>query len=66
MNMKVKSMILAAFLLTTAVATFGGDEPRKAGLAVVPMKGAELVKVIYKSETSGKVQVKVYNAHGVV
>lgn len=60
-------MILAALLLMTTVATFGSDEPKKAGVAVVPMNGAELVKVIYKSETAGKVQVKVYNAqNGVV
>lgn len=60
--MKTKSIVLAAFLLMTAVATFGSDEPKKAGVAVVPMKGAELVKVIYKSETAAKVRVKVYNA----
>jgi len=65
--MKTKSIILAAFLLMTAVATFGSDEPKKAGLAVVPMRGNELVKVIYKSETAGKVQVKVYDAdNGVI
>jgi hypothetical protein len=66
MNMKTKSIVLAAFLLMTAVATFGSDEPKKAGVAVVPMKGAELVKVIYKSETAGKVVVKVYDANNAV
>ena len=60
--MKMKSIFLAAFVLMTAVATFGSDEPKKAGVAVVPMNGAEVVKVIYKSETAGKVQVKVYHA----
>jgi len=64
--MKAKLMILAASLLMTTVATFGSDEPKKAGVAVVPMNGAELVKVIYKSETAGKVQVKVYNAENSV
>ena len=65
--MKTKSIVLAAFLLMTAVATFGSDEPKKAGVAVVPIKGAELVKVIYKSETAGKVQVKVYDGkNGVI
>lgn len=64
--MKTKSIVLAAFLLMTAVATFGSDEPKKAGLAVVPMRGNELVKVIYKSETAGKVQVKIYNAENAV
>jgi hypothetical protein len=46
----------------TAVATFGSDEPKKAGVAVVPMKGTGVVKVIYKSETAGKVKVNVYDA----
>ena len=65
--MKMKSIFLATFLLMTAVATFGSDEPKKTGVAVVPMNGAERVKVIYKSETAGKVQVKVYNAeNGVI
>jgi hypothetical protein len=66
MNMKAKSMILAALLLMTAGATFGSDEPKKAGVAVVPMNGAQTVKVIYKAETAGKVQVKVYNAENSV
>ena len=60
--MKTKSIILAAFLMMTAIATFGSDEPKKAGVAVVPMKGTEVFKVIYKSETSGKVKVNVYDA----
>lgn len=64
--MKTKSSILAAFLLMTAVATFGSDEPKKAGVVVVPMKGAEVFKVIYKSETSGKVKVKLYNTQNEV
>ena len=64
--MKAKSMILAALFVMTVAATFGSDEPKKAGVAVVPMNGAELVKIIYKSETAGKVQVKVYNAENTV
>jgi hypothetical protein len=62
MIMKTKSIVLAAFLLMTALATFGSDEPKKAGIAVVPMKGSEVVKVIYKSETTGKVKLNVYDA----
>lgn len=59
--MKTKSIYLAAFILMSAVATFGKDEPTKAGVAVLPVKGAEVFKVIYKNETASKVKVKLYN-----
>ena len=59
--MKTKSIYLAAFLLMSVVATFGGDEPKKAGVAVLPVKGDEIFKVIYKSETAGKVKLNLYN-----
>ena len=60
--MKTRSIYLVAFLLMTVVATFGSDEPKKAGVAVLPVKGEEVFKVIYKSETAGKVKVNLYNA----
>jgi hypothetical protein len=60
-SMKTKSIFLAAFLVT-AVAAFGSDEPKKAGVAIVPIKGTEVFKVIYKSENAGKVRVNVYDA----
>ncbi len=61
--MKTKSIYLAVFLLMSAVATFGNDEPKKAGVAVLPVKGADVFKVIYKNETTSKVRVKLYNAN---
>ena len=61
--MKTKSIYLAAFLLMSAVATFGNDDPKKGGVAVLPVKGADVFKVIYKNETTGKVKVKLYNAN---
>lgn len=63
MIMKTKAIYLAAFLLMTVVATFGGDEPKKAGVAVIPVKGAEVFKVIYKSEIPGRVKLILYSAN---
>ena len=63
MIMKTKSIYLAVVLLMSAVATFGSDEPKRAGVAVLPVKGAEVFKVIYKNESASKVKVKLYNAN---
>jgi hypothetical protein len=61
--MKTKSLFIAAFVVMSAVVSaVGKDEPSKAGLAVVPVKGTEVFKVIYKSETAGKVRINLYNA----
>lgn len=61
--MKTKSLFIAAFVVMSAVVSaVGKDEPSKAGLAVVPVKGTEIFKVIYKSETAGKVRINLYNA----
>ncbi|WP_276369651.1 hypothetical protein [Chryseolinea sp. H1M3-3] len=59
--MKTKSIYLVAVLLLSAVATFGNDEPKKAGVAVLHGKGTEVFKVIYQNETTGKVKINVYN-----
>jgi hypothetical protein len=59
--MKTISIFIAAFLVI-AVTAFGSDEPKKSGVAIVPIKGTEVFKVIYKSETAGKVRVNVYDA----
>jgi len=65
--MNIKSLFIAAIVMfsTTAV-TFGKEESGKAGLAVVPVKGTETFKVIYKGETAGKVKLSVLNNAGVV
>jgi hypothetical protein len=61
--MKTKSILLAAFfVMSLVVAAIGKDEPTKAGLAVVSIKGADVFKVIYKSETPSKVKLNLYNA----
>lgn len=61
--MKTKSIYLVAFLLMSVVATFGNDEPKKSGLAVLPVKGSEVFKVIYTNEIANKVKVNLYNAN---
>ena len=61
--MKTKSLYFAAlFVIGAAVAAVGKEEPNSTGMAVVTVKGSEVVKVIYKSETAGKVKLSVYDA----
>lgn len=38
------------------------NEPVITGMAVIAMKGSEVIKVIYKGENSGKVKIAIYNA----
>ncbi|HEY0740502.1 MAG TPA: hypothetical protein VGD40_03535 [Chryseosolibacter sp.] len=61
--MKTKSLFFAAFVLVSSLAVAAGkDEPRNIGMAVIPVKGSETFKVIYKGETAGKVRLNIYNA----
>jgi hypothetical protein len=61
--MKTKSLFFAALVLMSSVALAAGkDEPRKTGMAIVPVKGSEVFKVIYKGESTGKVKLNIYNA----
>jgi hypothetical protein len=61
--MKTKSLYLAALIvISAAVAAVGKDEPRTAGVAIVPVKGSEVFKLIYKSESASKVKLNIYNA----
>jgi len=61
--MKTKSLYFAALLVVgAAVTAIGKDEPSGAGMAVVALKGSEVVKVIYKGENAGKVRLNIYNA----
>jgi len=62
-TMKTKSLYVAALMtLAAAFTAVGKDEPAALGLAVVPVKGSEVFRVIYKSENSSKVKLSVYNA----
>lgn len=61
--MNTKSLYIAALIVMAgAVTAVGKDEPSNAGLAVVPVKGSEVFRVIYKGESSSKVRLNVYNS----
>lgn len=61
--MKTNSLFFAALIMVSAVVSAAGkDEPRRTGMAIVPVKGSEVFKVIYKGETAGKVKLNIYNA----
>jgi hypothetical protein len=61
--MKTKSLLFTALVMISAVVSaVGKDEPRRTGMAVVPVKGSGIYKVIYKGETAGKVRLNIYNA----
>jgi hypothetical protein len=64
--MKTKSLFIAALVVfSSAVAFAGKDEPRKTGLAIVPVKN-EVFKVIFKSESTGRIKLNIYNENGTV
>ena len=61
--MKTKSIYFAAlFVIGAVVAAVGKEEPSNNKLAVVSVQGSQVVKVIYKAETAGKVKLSVYDA----
>lgn len=65
--MKTKSFLIAALVVVSAtVSAIGKEEPTKAGLAIVPVKGSQTFKVIYKSENTGTTKVNIYNAESKV
>jgi hypothetical protein len=60
--MKTKSLFIAVVAMVVSLAAFGKEEPSNSkGLAVVPVKGSEVIKVIYKGEAAGKVKLNIYN-----
>jgi hypothetical protein len=61
--MKTKSLFFAAFVLVSSLAVAAGkDEPRNIGMAIIPVKGSETFKVVYKGESAGKVRLNIYNS----
>jgi hypothetical protein len=59
--MKIKSLFLAALVtLGVVVSAVGKDEPRTTGLAVVPVKGSQVYKVIYRTELQSKIRLNIY------
>jgi hypothetical protein len=66
MSMKITSLFIAALVvLNSAVAFASEDEPRT-GFAVISVKGREVFKVIYQSESAGRVKLNIYNSKGSV
>jgi predicted secreted protein len=65
--MKSRSLFIAVIVMFSAVvATFGKEEPGKTGLAIIPVKGTEVFKVIYKGEATSKVKLSIYDQNGSV
>lgn len=61
--MKTKAMYIAAFMVIAAsVTAVAKGEPSNAGMAVVPVKGSEVFKVIYRGESTSRVRLNVYNS----
>lgn len=61
-KMKTKSLFLTALVLMSAVAFAGKDDPRNTGMAVVPVKGSEIFKLVYKGQSAGKVKLNIYDS----
>lgn len=60
--MKTKSILIAALIIIGSVSAMANEKPETAtGLAVVPVKGSNVYKVIYKGENEGKVKVNLFN-----
>ncbi len=63
MNMTTKSLLIAALVvICSSASAIAKEEPTKAGFAIVPVKGSETFKIVYKSENTGSTKVNVYNA----
>jgi hypothetical protein len=58
------NVILIAILLFLGVGfnAAAKEDPRNARLAVVPVKGSEVFKVIYKSEEASRIKLNIYDA----
>jgi hypothetical protein len=59
--MKTKSLFIAVVAMVVALSAFGEEPSNSKGLAVVPVKGSEVIKVIYKGESAGKIKLNIYN-----
>lgn len=60
--MKTKSLYVAALMVLAAAFTAVGKDEPALGLAVVPVKGSEVFRIIYKGESPSKVKLSVYNS----
>lgn len=60
--MKTTSIILSALLVASVALSASAADPANTGLAIIPVTGSHVYKVVYKSETEGKVKLNLYNA----
>jgi hypothetical protein len=61
--MKTHVLLIAALMTISAgINAVAKEDPRNVRLAVVPVKGSEVFKVIYKGETTSKVRLNIYNS----
>jgi hypothetical protein len=61
MNSKV--LVIAALVLSAGFSAVANEEdPRNVRTAVVPVKGSEVFKAIYKSDVVAKIKLNIYNS----
>jgi hypothetical protein len=65
--MKIKSLLMTALVvMSSAVAFAVKDAPVNTGLKIVPAKGSEVFKVIYRGESVGRIKLNVYTNSGLL
>jgi hypothetical protein len=63
--MKTNVLLIAALLMFSAsLSAVAKEDPSNEGFAVVPVKGSNVYKVIYKNENASRVKLTVYNSNG--
>jgi hypothetical protein len=63
--MKTNAILIAALIVLGAgVSAVAKDDPGNLGLAVLPVKGSDVFKIVYKSENSNRVKLNLYNEVG--
>ena len=61
--MKLNVLLIAALMTISAgINAVAKEDPRNVRLAVVPVKGSEVFKVIYKGDAPAKVRINIYNS----
>lgn len=59
--MKTRLVLFAMMMVGALMSAVAAEEPVTRGMVVVPVKGSQVYKVIYRGETSGKVKLNIYN-----
>ena len=63
MSMKTKSILISALMIFGVVLSSAANSGAESanGFTVVPVKGSNVYKIVYKGENQGKVKVSLYN-----